>query len=170
VRLDDPDVVRREYANERGLSARAAVYRGVAGPDARDLALEAVRWMLYHVPDLDRGVAELARVLRPAGRLVAATNGLRHLGELWSLVGRDRASEPPRFLAETGGDVLERHFARVERRDLGSPITFAAVEAVRCYIASSVAHKQLAERVPHFDGPLRATRVAAIFVADKAAA
>ena len=43
MRLDDPDVVRREYANERGLCARAAVYRGVAGPDARDLAFEAVR-------------------------------------------------------------------------------------------------------------------------------
>ena len=35
--------------------------------DARfDTAVAA--WMLYHVPDLDRGLAEIARVLTPGGR------------------------------------------------------------------------------------------------------
>jgi SAM-dependent methyltransferase len=38
--------------------------------------------MLYHVPDPDRGVAELARVLRPDGVLLAATNGYGHMREI----------------------------------------------------------------------------------------
>jgi SAM-dependent methyltransferase len=238
VRLDDPEVVRREYATEAGLKARVSVYAGVYGPDAWDVAVDAVReaspqrvlevgcgwgefgarlageletelvaidlsprmvelarergvdarvgdvqelpfedgafdcavanWMLYHVPDLDRALGELARVLRPSGRLVAATNGLRHLGELWDLVGRDRAAEPARFFAETGAQALRRHFARVERRDVTGTITFATRDDVRGYVASSIAHKHLADRVPPLDGPLTATRVAAIFVADKA--
>jgi SAM-dependent methyltransferase len=32
-------------------------------------------WMLYHVRDLDRALAEVRRVLRPGGTFVAVTNG-----------------------------------------------------------------------------------------------
>ncbi len=42
--------------------------------------------MLYHVSDLPRGLAEIARVLVPGGLLVAATNGPGHLIELRKLV------------------------------------------------------------------------------------
>jgi SAM-dependent methyltransferase len=239
VRLDDPDVVRREYASEEGLRARHSVYGGLCEPGAPETAFAAVReceprrvlevgcgwgefaervsrelgadviavdlsermvslarergvdarvgdvqdlpfadgefdcvvanWMLYHVPDLDRGLAEVARVLRPGGRLVAATNGLRHLDELWSLVGRSRAEEAPRFFAENGAELLRPHFARVERRNVVGPVVFPSAEAVRGYVASSVAHKHLADRVPDFEGALEATRVNAVFVAETAA-
>ena len=67
-------------AGERGVDARVG--------DVQQLAFEAgvfdcvvAAWMLFHVPDLDRGLAELARVLRPGGRLVAVTNSERHLQE-----------------------------------------------------------------------------------------
>src|SRR5262249_30888878 len=115
-------------------------------------------WMLYHVPDLDRGLAEIARLLRPGGRLVATTNSLRHLAELWQLVGRKREQEPVRFFAETAEESLLGHFTRVERTDLESAVVFADAEAVRGYIASSVAHKHLADRLPAFEGPLVAMR------------
>jgi SAM-dependent methyltransferase len=38
--------------------------------------------MLYHVPDPDRGVAEIARVVRPDGVVLAATNGVGHMREI----------------------------------------------------------------------------------------
>ena len=44
MRLDDPELVRREYADERGLHARASVYGGAyGGPDAAEVAFAAVR-------------------------------------------------------------------------------------------------------------------------------
>ena len=69
-----------ELARERGIDARVGDVQQLAFADGEfDCALAA--WMLYHVADLDRGLAELARVLRPGGRLVAATNGARSLPE-----------------------------------------------------------------------------------------
>lgn len=38
--------------------------------------------MLYHVPDPDRAIAELARVLRPDGVLLASTNGRGHMDQV----------------------------------------------------------------------------------------
>ena len=40
--LADPEVVRAEYTSEDGLVARASVYQGVAGPDARETAFVAI--------------------------------------------------------------------------------------------------------------------------------
>ena len=236
MRLDDPDLVRREYASEHGLAARARVYtRGSEGADARQVVFDAVAevrprrvlevgcgqgelserflreldadvvaldvsprmvalarergvdarlgdvqelpfgdqefdcavaaWMLYHVPDLDRGLSELARVLRPGGRLVAATNGRDHLKQLWERVGRDRPAEEPVFRGDNGELVLRRHFAVVERRDVRGTVLFPDRSAARAYVASSIRHKHLAERVPELAAPLRATRSAVVFVA-----
>jgi SAM-dependent methyltransferase len=49
-----------------------------------DASLDVVMMMhmLYHVPEPARAVAEAARTLRPRGKLLVATNGRRHLGEM----------------------------------------------------------------------------------------
>jgi SAM-dependent methyltransferase len=44
--------------------------------------------MLYHVPDRPRAYAEIRRVLRSGGRLLAATNGTDHMRELNELARR----------------------------------------------------------------------------------
>ena len=122
--------------------------------------------MLYHAPNIELAISELARVLRPRGRLVAATNSTRHLDELWSLVGRDKATEIRHFFSEDGEELLGRHFADVRRRDVVSPIEFDA-EAVRGYVASSIAHKHLVDQVPELTEPLVATRRCTVFVAER---
>jgi SAM-dependent methyltransferase len=238
LRLNDPDLVRREYADESRFAVRAGAWESASGPDPRELAFQAVAeaaprrvlevgsgrgelaarihselgadvvavdqsermveltrargveaivgdvqdlpfadatfdcalaaWVLYHVPDLDRGLAELSRVLGPGGRLVAVTNSDRNLRELWSLFGeRSRRVHP--FSAENGGQALRRHFARVERREASGTVTFPDREAALRYVASSPTRAHLADELPEFDGPLDASRATAVFVADEAA-
>ena len=154
-----------ELARERGVDARVGDVQELAFEDASfDCAVAA--WMLYHVPDLDRGLSELARVLRPGGRLVAATNSIDNMHELWSLVGRDRRTEDVRFFAENGEEPLRRHFPSVERRDAVGEMSLTR-EAVRDYVENSIGHAHLADDIPPFDEPLAVTRHMTIFVATK---
>jgi SAM-dependent methyltransferase len=73
-------------------------------------------WMLYHVPDVDRALAEIARVLEPGGALIAVTNSVDHLFEFRDLVGY-REDLGHTFSRENGAQFLEAHFANVERFD-----------------------------------------------------
>jgi SAM-dependent methyltransferase len=72
-------------------------------------------WMLYHVQDLDRGLAEIARVLEPGGSLVAVTNSVRHLEELRTIFDTLMRGYEDRFNSENGEASLSRHFSSVER-------------------------------------------------------
>jgi SAM-dependent methyltransferase len=151
-------------ARARGVDAALGDVQALAAPVASfDCALAA--WMLYHVPDRERALAQLARVLRPGGRLVAVTNSEWNLRELWGLFG-DAAVRVHPFSAENGGDQLRRHFRRVERRDVVGTVTFPSSESARAYVAASVARAHLADRLPRFAGALRATRAVGVFVAE----
>jgi SAM-dependent methyltransferase len=125
-----------------------------------DTALAA--WMLYHVPDRDRALAELARVLRPGGRLIAITNGRRALSELYDLVGGERLASS--FSSENGEEQLRRHFSSVERIDLEPTAYFADRDAAAAYLAT-LGRDELADRLPEFDEPLVARGHTTVFVA-----
>jgi SAM-dependent methyltransferase len=153
-----------ELAVSRGVDARLGDVQSLDLPaESFDCAIAA--WMLYHVPDLDRGLAEISRVLRPGGRLVAVTNAVDHLLEVWQLVGADHMPLP--FGAENGEEALRRHFARVERRDVEGTTTFPHASAVRGYLGSFERGVPLARSVPAVVPPLVARRRVAVFVADK---
>jgi SAM-dependent methyltransferase len=83
--------------------------------------------MLYHVPNRPRALSALRRVLRPGGRLFAATNGQRHLAEIYSWVARAADLSAPEitylwdsvtlsFNLENGADQLRGYFDYVEMR------------------------------------------------------
>ena len=102
-----------EAARARGLDARVADIRRLPFRDA-EFDVVACNWVLYHLPDRARGLAELARVLRPGGRFVGIYNARDHMSELWASLGDPWEDA---FGCEHGPAELARHFARVDRRD-----------------------------------------------------
>jgi len=74
--------------------------------------------MLYHVPDIALGAAELRRVVRPGGVLYALTNGERAQWELHDLLDRNGCQPfvggENRFTNENGGDYLRTAFDDVQ--------------------------------------------------------
>jgi SAM-dependent methyltransferase len=238
VTLNDPRVVAAEYASERGLEGRRAAYRFSTGPDAPQMAFDAVAevaprrvlevgcgpgelaarirdelgadvlaldisprmvelargrgvdarvgdvqelpfaegefdcavaaWMLYHVPEPDRALAELARVLERGGRLVAVTNAPDHLRELRALLGlpTDRAAHP--FSAANGEELLRRHFDRVEVRDAAGTVRFPSRDDVVAFVEASRTLFETGTPVPQLDGEFVVTRHSVVFVAHTA--
>ena len=153
-----------EIQRAKGIDARVGDVQALPFADGEfDVAVAA--WMLYHVADLDRAFAELARVLRADGRLVAVTNSVDHLRELYDLAGRDPSDREWTFRRENGDELLRRHFARVERRDADGWVTLDDA-SLRSYAASWDALQPLLD-LPPLEHALRARRASSVFVAEK---
>jgi ubiquinone/menaquinone biosynthesis C-methylase UbiE len=171
-----------ETARATGVSA------DLAQSDAQTLPFRAACFdavianhMLYHVPDLPRALREIRRMLKPGGKLYAATNGIAHMREYFQLVSNFLGSEPSvpltQFTLENGADQLVKHFARVERFDFDSHLEVTEVEPLVAYAMSGFTGKQLignrrvetlrryvAERIAR-DGVFHITKAAGLFVA-----
>jgi SAM-dependent methyltransferase len=120
-----------ELARGRGIEARVGDVQAL--PFAHgEFDTVVAAWMLYHVPNIDLGLAEIARVLRPGGALIAVTNSVHHLRELRDLIAYPRGWEET-FSRENGEDLLRPHFAHVERFDIESVVTVRAREKLVAY-------------------------------------
>ena len=122
--------------------------------------------MLYHVPDLDRAFAELTRVLRPGGRLVAATNSRFHLIELRELIGSGPSNLS--FSRESGRELLAPHFADVQQLDIDGYFEFAGRAEVAEYVDASIMMSPFVANLPAaIAEPFVARRANSIFVATR---
>lgn len=98
--------------------------------------------MLYHVPDLARGVRELARVLKPGGKLYAATNGGNHLREMHTLINEFEPRCIPRiestisFRLENATAILRQAFKDIEVRRYPDGIWLTEAQPLVNYILS----------------------------------
>jgi len=101
--------------------------------------------MLYHVPDLPRALGEIRRVLKPGGRLYAATNGKAHMAELRALIQSfdpaldymATAAPPERFFSlENGAVHLTPWFAAVELRHYEDGLAVTEAAALVDYVFS----------------------------------
>jgi SAM-dependent methyltransferase len=154
-----------DLTRERGVRAEVGDVQSLAFADG-EFDCVVANWVLYHVPDVDRAVREIARVLKPDGRLVAATLGTDHMVELWEMLGGAPTSGLS-FDHDTGGAALAPHFATVDRRVANGTVVFPDSEAIRSFVAATTDRSHLATNVPEVDKPFRTRSAHSVFVADK---
>ncbi len=95
--------------------------------------------MLYHVPDIQKGLSEVRRVLKKGGTFYCATYGengiMEYLGGLFE--GCGVKSEPNHsFTLQNGKAQLVRFFSRVERYDYEDSLEVTSAEDMADYICS----------------------------------
>ncbi len=109
-------------------------------PDCFDVVV--ANHMLYHVPDPRMAVAELARVVRPGGVVIAGTVGPSHLRELDDI--RAEVFDQPRIAApvaifgvEVGEPMLRGCFVDVEWRHYDDWLDCTDPDDVLAFLAST---------------------------------
>jgi SAM-dependent methyltransferase len=133
-----------ELAQAGGLSlVQADAQQLPLGDGSVDVAL--AMHMLYHVPDVGAAVAELRRITRPGGTVLASTNSPDSMAEVHELfdaaasglLGRPvRALPPLSFTTETGAAVLAGQFSDVTLCRHDVPVAFPSAEPVVAYLSS----------------------------------
>jgi ubiquinone/menaquinone biosynthesis C-methylase UbiE len=99
--------------------------------------------MLYHVPDRARAIAEIRRVLKPAGYFYASTSGVTHLQGIKQLAQRAGLvsmgmPDEQKFTLENGAEQLERSFENVQvERVENNALLVTEVEPLFAFICSS---------------------------------
>ena len=126
----------RQALSEAGFEPRFAGADGQALPFAAEtFDVVIANHMLYHVPNRAQAIDEFRRVLRPGGRMYAATNGRNHLQELVGAFA-DRIDDLDQFGLESGVGQLERSFLNVEVRRYDDALAITEVEPALAYIRS----------------------------------
>ena len=100
--------------------------------------------MLYHVDEPAKAIAELHRVLRPGGWLVATTNGGGHMAELLEIASKvglpmsfPDASELS-FRAENAIELLSERFDDIDMVRYEDELVVPTPEPIVAYLASCV--------------------------------
>jgi SAM-dependent methyltransferase len=104
-------------------------------------------WMLYHVEDRARALAEIRRVLKSGGLLLAATNGDAHLATVDALVNEYLGDASPAkgglaFTLENGQSQLGPFFSDIALHQGHNVLNITEAEVVVRYVLSFNEAKQ----------------------------
>jgi ubiquinone/menaquinone biosynthesis C-methylase UbiE len=106
--------------------------------------------MLYHVPDRPKAIAEIKRVLKPDGRLIATTVGENHMKEMMDWYARVHVSKvwesfANPFILENGLEQLQPFFSKVSLSRYEDNLQVTEIEPLIAYIRSGVRVRELSE-------------------------
>ena len=95
--------------------------------------------MLYHVPDITKGLTEVRRVLKSGGRFYCATYGEHGIIEYFSEILAIEDMENnlnKKFTLQNGNEILNKHFSRVEKLEYFDSLAVTNVDDMVEYIYS----------------------------------
>jgi len=131
-----------------GMAAEAAAHAPTGSADITALPFaddtfdtSLAMHMLYHVDPPTAGVAELRRVTRDGGTMLAVTNGERHLAGFDRIIRQALGLEHWarsvfRFSLENGEGQIRPHFDEIERIEVEGELVVPHLDPVMAYIDS----------------------------------
>ena len=179
-----PGMLRQAQHNlaKSGVTAQYLVADAQALPVV-DAAFDTAfaHFMLYHVPDRKQALSELRRILKPGGRLYAATNGQQHMRELYNLAEQFdphftgwRSSAAETFMLENGVEQLAAYFENVTLLPYDDALVVTDPAAVVSYIGSfaPLSERQqqdflafVTDALAQQGGTLHVTKASGVFIA-----
>lgn len=99
--------------------------------------------MLYHVPDREKALHEIKRVLKDDGCLIATAGGNTHMQEMYQFLKRVNANPRPDmfsnpFTLENGLSQLQNVFSRVKKSQYVDNLQVTGIDPLIAYIRSSI--------------------------------
>jgi ubiquinone/menaquinone biosynthesis C-methylase UbiE len=98
--------------------------------------------MLYHMPNIDKALKSISRVLKPGGRFISTTISQRHIRELieflseFGLYSKERKKLFSEFQNETGRAILEPFFSDINLYEYVNHVIIKSVDPLMNYIES----------------------------------
>jgi len=107
-------------------------------------------FMLYHVPDRQKALQEIHRVLKSGGYFITATAGQGHLHEIniWLKKASSSTDFSPfnrPFTLDNGLEQLEPFFSKVEIKRYNDNLRVTEIEPLMAYIFSTIKAKEIPE-------------------------
>lgn len=94
--------------------------------------------MLYHVPNINKAISEVRRVLKPAGYFYAGTSGKNGILETVVTILEQNISYNNIFSLENGGDKLNPFFSSVEIKRYKDSLEVTNIDDLMDYIYSGI--------------------------------
>lgn len=114
--------------------------------EAKSFDIVIANMMLYHVPDLKKGLSEVARVLKDDGRFYCATGGERNImqfvANLLKPYGVDYKANN-NFTLQNGKAKLVEYFSEVEILDYVDSLEITNIDDLIDYIYSGITFSKI---------------------------
>jgi len=174
------DSVKQAYAHHKSFLFQQIDIQDIPFPDdSFDIVI--ANYMLYHVPDLPRGLSEVKRVLKPGGVFYSCTLGSGNmqpfLHEAFKLFDPDTTAFTQRFsfTLQNGHEILSEFFQNVKRIDYEDSLSITETGDLMNWIKSSITldnglEQKLHDHFEHIrkqDGAINIPKESGLFVSQK---
>jgi len=98
--------------------------------------------MLYHIPNIEKALVEITRVLKPSGRFISTTVSQHHIRELkdflseFGLYSDEKLKLFTEFRNETGRDILKPYFTEISFEEYINHVSITTLAPLIKYIES----------------------------------